>query len=64
MWAAARTALHNKEEAFARTADHPSAAPDAADDVLDVVRAAILALQRDHGDPEMRTHAGSSICST
>ena len=45
---------HNKEETFARTAD-PLGYVDAAD-VLDVVQA-ILALQRDHGDREVRKHA-------
>ncbi|WP_392351825.1 NADPH-dependent assimilatory sulfite reductase hemoprotein subunit [Parasynechococcus sp.] len=45
---------HNKEETFARTAD-PLGYVDAAD-VLDVVQG-ILALQRDHGDREVRKHA-------
>ena len=45
---------HNKEETFARTAD-PLGYVQAAD-VLDVVQS-ILALQRDHGDREVRKHA-------
>ena len=45
---------HNKEETFARTADPLGYV--AAADVLDVVQA-ILALQRDHGDREVRKHA-------
>ena len=45
---------HNKEETFARTAD-PLGYVKAAD-ILDVVQA-ILALQRDHGDREVRKHA-------
>ena len=45
---------HNKEETFARIADPLGYV--AAGDVLDVVQA-ILALQRDHGDREVRKHA-------
>ena len=45
---------HNKEETFARTADPLGYVK--ASDVLDVVQA-ILALQRDHGDREVRRHA-------
>ena len=45
---------HNKEETFARTAD-PLGYVKAAD-ILDVVQA-ILALQRDHGDREVRKHS-------
>ena len=45
---------HNKEETFARTAD-PLGYVKAAD-ILDVCQA-ILALQRDHGDREVRKHA-------
>ena len=45
---------HNKKETFARTAD-PLGYVQAAD-VLDVVQS-ILALQRDHGDREVRKHA-------
>ena len=45
---------HNKEETFARIADPLGYV--AADDVLDVVQS-IMALQRDHGDREVRKHA-------
>lgn len=45
---------HNKEETFARVADPLGYV--AADDVLDLVQA-ILALQRDHGDRQIRRHA-------
>ena len=45
---------HNKEETFARTADPLGYVQ--ASDVLDVVQA-ILALQRDHGDRDVRKHA-------
>lgn len=45
---------HNKDETFARIADPLGYV--AADDVLDLVQA-ILALQRDHGDRQIRRHA-------
>ncbi len=45
---------HNKEETFARIADPLGYV--AADDVLDLVQS-ILALQRDHGDRQIRRHA-------
>ena len=45
---------HNKEETFARIADPLGYV--GADDVLDLVQA-ILALQRDHGDRQIRRHA-------
>ena len=45
---------HNKEETFARIADPLGYV--AANDVLDLVQS-ILALQRDHGDRQIRRHA-------
>jgi len=45
---------HNKEETFARIADPLGYV--AADQVLDLVQS-ILALQRDHGDRQLRRHA-------
>jgi sulfite reductase (ferredoxin) len=45
---------HNKEETFARTADPLGYVP--AERVLDLVQA-IAALQRDHGDRQVRRHA-------
>ena len=45
---------HNKEETFARIADPLGFVP--ADQVLDLVQS-VLALQRDHGDRQVRRHA-------
>ncbi len=45
---------HNKEETFARIADPLGYVP--ADQVLDLVQS-VLALQRDHGDRQVRRHA-------